>query len=130
MQHAEGGAFLEAMARGARKAYLSLAVVTQDVRDFLDDPHGRAVLNNAALKLVLRQDASTVGVLQEALHMTGEERRLLLGAEPGEGLFLAGGNRVVLRAEASPLERRLITTAPRELQQMAVTEQRREEVSA
>jgi hypothetical protein len=47
--------------------------------------------------------------------LTEAERRYLLGADKGEGLFLARGGRIPLRVVASPAEHELITTAPREL---------------
>jgi hypothetical protein len=39
------------MARRARKYYLGLVTITQDVADFLRSDHGRAVLINAAMKI-------------------------------------------------------------------------------
>ena len=44
MQYPEGGAFLASMARRARKYYLGLVTITQDVADFLECEHGRTVL--------------------------------------------------------------------------------------
>jgi type IV secretory pathway VirB4 component len=40
MQHEEGAKFLASMARRARKYYLGLTTVTQDVEDFLATPRG------------------------------------------------------------------------------------------
>src|SRR2546423_270989 len=54
-----------------------------------------------------------------ALRLSQEERRFLLAAEKGEGLFFARGGQVALKVEASPTEHRLATTAPRELAALA-----------
>src|SRR5690606_2865158 len=43
------------------------------------------------------------------------EKRLLLAANVGEGLFFAGQNHVAIRVIASPDEHRLITTNPQEV---------------
>jgi type IV secretory pathway VirB4 component len=119
MQFPEGGAFLASMARRARKYYLGLVTITQDVADFLDDPHGRTVLANAAIKLLMKQDASTIAPVVEAFRLSSEERAFLLGAAKGEGIFFARGSHVALQVEASPSEHRLATTAPRELAEQA-----------
>jgi conjugal transfer ATP-binding protein TraC len=115
MQYAEGGAFLAAMARRARKYYLGLVTITQDVADFLDADHGRTVLANAAIKLLMKQDASTIQPVVGAFQLSDDERQFLLAAAKGEGLFFARGSHVAIKVEASPAEHRIVTTAPREL---------------
>ena len=94
----------------------SLSCLTlEDVGDFLECEHGRTVLANAAIKLLMRQDSATIEPVVAAFGLSPEERRFLLGAQKGEGLFFARGSHVALTVEASPLEHRLATTAPREL---------------
>src|SRR3954463_11467889 len=115
MQYAEGGAFLAAMARRARKYYLGLVTITQDVADFLDAEHGRTVLANAAIKLLMKQDASTIQPVVGAFQPSDDERQFLLAAAKGEGLFFARSSHVAIKVESSPAEHRLVTTAPREL---------------
>src|SRR5438270_6501518 len=119
LRYAEGGQFVSGMARRARKYYLGLVTITQDVADFVCSEHGRAVLVNAAMKLLLKQDATTVETVTEAFQLTAEERQYLLGANKGEGLLFARGARLPLTIEASPAEHRLATTAPRELAELA-----------
>lgn len=119
LRFAEGGEFVSGMARRARKYYLGLVTITQDVADFVRSEHGRAVLINAAMKLLLKQDATTVDAVSEAFQLTPEERQYLLGANKGEGLLFARGARLPLSIEASPAEHRLATTAPRELAELA-----------
>ena len=115
MQYPEGAAFLSSMARRARKYYLGLVTITQDVADFLGSEHGRTVLNNASLKLLMKQDAATIGPVAGAFRLSDEERLLLLGAEKGEGLFFVKGGHLLLKVVASPREHMYITTAPQEL---------------
>lgn len=119
LRYPEGGAFISAMARRARKYYLGLVTITQDVADFLRSDHGRAVLVNAALKLLMKQDASTIEPIVEAFQLTPDERHYLLGANKGEGLLFGRGTRLALTVEASRAEHRLATTAPRELAELA-----------
>jgi len=119
LRYPEGGAFISGMARRARKYYLGLVTITQDAADFLRSDHGRAVLVNAAMKLLLKQDSTTVDAVADAFQLTPEERQYLLGAGKGEGLLFARGSRLALTIEASPAEHRLATTAPRELAERA-----------
>jgi type IV secretory pathway VirB4 component len=119
LRYPEGGDFVSGMARRARKYYLGLVTITQDVADFVRSDHGRAVLVNAAMKLLLKQDATTVEAVTDAFQLTLEERQYLLGANKGEGLLFAGGARMPISIEASPAEHRLATTAPRELAELA-----------
>ncbi|HEX2325798.1 MAG TPA: conjugal transfer protein TraC, partial [Chloroflexota bacterium] len=115
LQYPEGGAFLAGLARRARKYYLGLVTISQSVGDFLATAAGRAVLTNAALKLLLKQDGATVDHLVALFDLTAEERQFLLGAGKGEGLLLARGTRVALQVEGSATEHRLATTAPAEV---------------
>jgi len=117
VQYPEGGAFLAGMARRSRKYYLGLVTITQDVADFLSVDHGRTVLANAALKLLMKQDAAIIDPVVQAFRLSAEERQFLLAAGKGEGLFFAHGSHVALKIEASPAEHRLATTSPRELAQ-------------
>jgi len=117
VQYPEGGAFLAGMARRSRKYYLGLVTITQDVADFLGVDHGRTVLANAALKLLMKQDATIIDPVVQAFRLSAEERQFLLAAGKGEGLFFARGSHVALKIEASPAEHRLATTSPRELAQ-------------
>jgi hypothetical protein len=123
LRYPQGGAFISGMARRARKYYLGLVTITQDAADFLRSDHGRAVLVNAAMKLLMKQDATTVDPIAEAFRLTDDERQYLLGANKGEGLLFARGSRVRLQGKASPIEHRLVTTNPRELAELAATGQ-------
>src|SRR5207237_1734094 len=114
LRYPEGGAFISGMARRARKYYLGLVTITQDAADFLRSDHGRAVLVNAAMKLLLKQDATTVDAVAEAFQLTTDERQYVLAANKGEGLLFARGARMALSIEASPAEHRLDSNQPRE----------------
>jgi hypothetical protein len=116
----EGGAFLAAMARRARKHYLGLVTITQQVSDLGDGGHGESILANAAQVLLLKQKAETIEAATTRFRLTSDERQLLLGADKGEGLLLVRGNRIPLQVVASPTEYRLATTSPRDLEQLAL----------
>ncbi|MPZ49764.1 MAG: conjugal transfer protein TraC [Dehalococcoidia bacterium] len=115
MQHEEGARFLSSMSRQARKYYLGLTTVTQDVEDFLATPEGHTVLANSSVQLLMRQDSSTIDAVSQTFRLSAGEREFLLSCHKGEGLFFARGNHIALRVDASPLEHSLVTTDPAEL---------------
>ena len=112
MRHPEGARFLAELSRRARKRWLGLTTVTQDVGDFLQLPEGRTVLAQSSVQLLMRQDSSTAGLVAETFGLSRAEREFLLACRRGEGLFLASGNRIALRVEASPAEHELAVTGP------------------
>ena len=108
------------MARRARKHYLGLVTITQQVSDLGDGGHGESILANAAQVLLLKQKAETIDAATTRFRLTSDERQLLLGADKGEGLLLVRGNRIPLQVVASQAEYRLATTNPRDLEQLAL----------
>ncbi len=115
IQHEEGARFLASMARQARKHYLGMTTVTQDVEDFLATSEGHTILANSSVQLLMRQDSSTIDAVTRTFRLSAGEREFLLSCRKGEGLLFASGNHVALRIEASPVEHDLATTDPAEL---------------
>ena len=119
MQHPEGAAFMVSMAKRARKHRLGLQFITQDVQDLLSEDSsraitghsGRALLQNAAFKLLLQQDAAAISTVGEAFDLPVELQRWLLSCPRGDGL-LARGNRFPVRIEATPEETEVIEWRP------------------
>jgi len=115
MQHEDSAKFVHMLAKRARKYYLGLTVISQDVEDFLNSPQGRSVLNNSAMQILLKQSSSTIEKIKEVFNLTDAEKFLLLESEVGEGLFFAGQNHVAVKIIASYTEEQMITTDPRQL---------------
>jgi hypothetical protein len=114
LQFPEGGRFLSSLVRRARKRYLGVVTITQDINDFLGSEWGRTILQNSATKLLMKQDSSSIDLISETFQLSAGERRQLLTSEKGEGLLFALGARIGIRIEASPKEHGLATTDPRE----------------
>lgn len=115
IEHAEGGRFLANLSRRARKRYLRLVVMTQNPEAFAQDEWGSVVAANAAIKILKKQDRTSVGAVAQRFGLTaGEEQRLLtFGTQ--EALLFARDRRVLLTIRASVQEHALITTNPVEL---------------
>ena len=120
MQHPEGAAFLVSVAKRARKHRLGLQFITQDVQDLLSEDtsraitghSGRALLQNAAFKLLLQQDAAAVSAVGDAFDLPEDLQRWLLSCPRGDGLLLTRGHRFPVRIEATPEETEVIEWRP------------------
>ncbi|MBP7760295.1 DUF87 domain-containing protein [Candidatus Saccharibacteria bacterium] len=118
MKYDDSANFLFSLAKRARKYYLGLTTVTQDVEDFMSSKMGRAIVANSSMQLLLKQSSSAVDVLSDVFKLTEEEKKRLANFPVGQGLFFAGQNHVHLQIIASPTEQALITTNPQQLQNM------------
>jgi type IV secretory pathway VirB4 component len=107
MRDGEGARFLFRMAKAARKRNAGLTVVTQDAADVLGSELGVAVVANAATQVLMRQSTQSIDAVAEAFGLTAGEARLLLSAERGQALLVAGSTRVGFRVVASAEEDRL-----------------------
>lgn len=115
MQNEDSAQFLFGIAKRARKYYLGLTTITQDVDDFLRSEYGKAVVTNSSIQLLLKQHPAAIDQIAEVFYLSEGEKRLLLSADRGEGLFFAGSNHVLINVVASDEEHKLITTDPEEL---------------
>lgn len=115
MKEEDGASFLFGIAKRARKYYLAVATVTQDVGDFLRSPYGVPIITNSSTQLLLKQSPATIDLVQQTFNLTEEEKFLLLEAEVGEGIFFAGLKHVAIKIVASYTEDQIITSDPAQL---------------
>ena len=118
MKYDDSANFLFSLAKRARKYFLGLTTITQDVEDFMSSKMGRAIVANSSMQLLLKQSSSAVDVLGDVFKLTEEERKRLANFPVGQGLFFAGQNHVHIQIIASPTEQSLITTNPQQVQAM------------
>ena len=116
MKYDDSAAFMFSLAKRARKYYLGLTTISQDVEDFLSNKMGRAVVANSSLQLLLKQAPSAIDIVAETFKLTSEEKNRLSQFPVGDGLFFAGLNHVVIRILASETESQLISTDPKALE--------------
>lgn len=115
MQHEDSARFLYGLIKRARKYYLGITTITQDIEDFVNSPYGKPIITNASLQILLKQSASAIDNLQKLFYLTDGEKYLLLNSDVGQGLFFAGNKHVAIQVIASPQEEKLITTKPEEV---------------
>lgn len=117
MKYPDTAQFLWSIVKRARKYYLGLTTITQDVEDFLAQDIGKAIVTNSAMRLLLKQSPAAIDKVAEIFYLSQGERQLLLAANIGEGILFAGAHHAPIRIVASPKEHELITTNPQELAQ-------------
>ncbi len=115
MQHEDSARFLFGIAKRARKYYLGLTTITQDVVDFMSSPYGKPIVTNSSMQLLLKQSPAAITVIAETFFLTEGEKYLLLESEVGEGIFFAGSKHAAIKIYASYVEDQIITTDPKQL---------------
>ena len=114
VQHEDSGRFLHNLVKRARKYYLGISTITQDVEDFLGSQWGKPIITNSSLQILLKQAPAAVEKLQDIFHLTDGEKYLLMNSDVGQGLFFAGNQHVAIQIIANEDEHRLVTTNPME----------------
>ena len=115
MQHEDSARFLYGIVKRARKYYLGITTITQDVEDFVNSPYGKPIITNSALQILLKQSPTAVDQLQKLFYLTDGEKYVLLNSGVGQGIFFAGNKHVAIQMIASPAEAAVITTKPEEV---------------
>jgi len=128
MQHEESARFMFSMAKRARKYYLGVTTITQDIQDFLQSPYGKPIVTNSSLQLLLRQSPASIDLLAETFYLTDHEKFRLLESDVGEGIFFAGLKHVAIKIVASYAEDQIITSDPQQV--LAIEAAKRELESA
>lgn len=115
MRYPDSAQFLWSVVKRARKYYLGLTTITQDVEDFLAQDIGKAIVTNSSLRVLLKQSPAAIDKIGELFYLSQGEKQLLMAANVGEGIFFAGPHHAPIRVVASPSEYKLITTKPEEV---------------
>ena len=115
MQTEDGASFLYGTAKRARKYWLGVTTITQDVNDFMKSEYGQPIVANSSIQVLMKQSPATIDIVKETFNLTEEEKMRLLEAAVGEGLFFAGTKHVAMRVVASYTEDQIITTAPEQI---------------
>jgi type IV secretory pathway VirB4 component len=131
MQHEDSARFIFALVKRARKYFLGVTTITQDVNDFLGSQYGQAIVTNSSMQLLLKQSPASVDNLVKVFMLTEGEKFLLLESAVGEGIFFAGQKHAAIKIVASYNEDQIVTTNPQQLLKMEEERRRlREEQEA
>jgi hypothetical protein len=114
IEHQEGGAFLERMAREFRKHYVSLVTITQNPEQFVNDARGSVIAQNAFTKVLKRLDTIGSRAARTAFGLSEAEERRLTTLEQKKALLMVGSKRLIVEITASREEYVLAATDPGE----------------
>lgn len=115
LAHEESARFVSGLVRSARKYYLGVTIISQQANDFLCSEYGRAIASQSSLRILMKQDTTTIKNVAREFNLSEYEERYLLTCERGEALIIADQNHVALKVVASEKEHPLLTTDPREI---------------
>lgn len=115
LEHEESARFVAGLVRRARKYYLGVSIISQQANDFLKSDYGRAIASQSALRILMRQDTTTIKNVVSEFNLSEYEQQYLLTCERGDALLIADQNHVAVKVVASDKEHPLITTNPQEL---------------
>ncbi len=115
LQEPESARFISGLVRRARKYYLGVTIISQQANDFLNQDYGKAIASQSSLRILMRQDTTTIKKVADEFHLSAYEQHYLLTCDRGEALIIADQNHVAVRIVASEQEHPLLTTDPREV---------------
>jgi conjugal transfer ATP-binding protein TraC len=109
MQYEDSAKFLFGLVKRARKYWLGVTTITQDVEDFMGSSYWKAIVTNSSIQLLLKQSPASIDVLQDVFKLTEQEKYILLNASVGTWLFFASGEHVGIQILSSYFEEKIIT---------------------
>ena len=124
LKHEESASFLFSLIKRARKYYLGVTFISQDIDDALMSPYGKPIITNSALALLLKQSPANIEIIGKAFNLTEQEKAILLQASVGTGLFFAEDRHAAVQIVASYAEDQIITSSPAQL--IAIKEAKKE----
>lgn len=117
LEHEESARFVAGLVRRARKYYLGVSIISQQANDFLHSEYGRAIASQSSLRILMRQDTTTIKNVASEFNLSEYEESYLLTCGRGDALIIADQNHVAVKVVASEKEHPLITTNPAEIYQ-------------
>ena len=116
MEHTDSAKFLSGLIRRARKHYLGVTIITQQANDFLSSDFGKVIASQSSLRILLRQDTTSIAKVKSEFKLSEYEKDYLLTAGKGEALIIADTIHTACNVIASRREHPLITTDPTEME--------------
>lgn len=110
MQHDMSANFLFWLIKRARKYWLWVTTISQDVEDFVRSPYGKPIVANSAVNLLLKQSTSSIKALNTVFGLSEAEKQKLVSSNIWEWLFFAWNQHVAMKILASPYEKEFIET--------------------
>lgn len=104
--------FVNLIARTGRKLNVIFIFITQRPEDVIANEYGRALLDNADTKILLRNNELATAKIGEALQLSKEEQNMLINFLRGEALMLTREYRLRVQIKPTEEELKLFSTSP------------------
>lgn len=102
--------FMFSMTKRARKYWLWITTISQDIEDFVRSPYWKPIVSNASVQILLKQSTTSIKSLNQLLWLSEAEQQKLISCWIWEWLIFAWNQHIALKIVASPAEKELITT--------------------
>ncbi len=100
----EVAVFFYEMVKQARKRNLGVVSITQDVKDFLGNEWGNAVITNSETKIILKQSYANLPYMDNIYPMTDSEKEAIGNFKRGEALVYREGEHLRVDIDVLPYE--------------------------
>lgn len=107
---------MENLVRRGRKYNLGVISISQDVDDFLKNPQGKVIAQNAETALILSQKKQSLESLVKAFDLSESEREYITRLTKGQALFIKGNIHSHLFIYATPHEVSLFSSNAKDLE--------------
>ena len=104
----EVAVFFYEMVKQARKRNLGVVSITQDVKDFLGNEWGNAVITNSETKIILKQSYANLPYMDNIYPMTDSEKEAIGNFKRGEALVYREGEHLRVDIDVLPYEEAFI----------------------
>lgn len=102
--------FMFSMTKRARKYWLWITTISQDIEDFVRSPYWKPIVSNSSIQILLKQSTTSIKSLNQLLGLSEAEQQKLISCWIWEWLIFAGNQHIAIKIVASPTEKEMITT--------------------
>ena len=110
LKHQVSAEFLLGLTKRARKYWLWITTISQDIEDFMASEYGKPIISNSAMQILLKQSTTSIKALNSLLWLSEAEQRRLVACGVWEWLIFAWPQHIWVKILASPEEKSFITT--------------------
>lgn len=110
LRHKESAEFMFWLVKRARKYWVWITTISQDIEDFVKSEYWKPIISNSALQILLKQSTTSIKSLNSLLWLSDTEERRLISCGIWEWLIFAGNQHIGVKILASPQEQAFIST--------------------
>jgi len=110
LQNDTSANFLFWLIKRARKYWLWITTISQDIEDFMKSKYGKPILSNSPFQILLKQSTTSIKTMDSLLWLSEAEKHRLVSSNVWEWLIFAWNQHVAIKVLASPWEKAFLTT--------------------